>query len=435
MYFRPGNHAIVTEGPTDIPVTVNGPLTAGIVPWGHGAYTLESLLTAESSAVEVEVNGQKQVRLTVLLDADGLAVEMVFVLDPARDYAVLSYSQNNGGMASTVRTYEDYQLVSGKWVPTTITIDRYNLRKQPPELLSYDYWDLTSIRVSSPDSASFRVPYESDALVEVYSPITDKPLSYRYSNDVDTESLLQERLAIVADDMQTQNCATVAMQYVAGQLGKNVTDSNLAKLINEPNDGTSLYQMQQVAQQLGFHCLAVKTDIQTVKNLKGCQTILHLPVPNHYVVLEYIDEDYVWVIDLDSNKFFYRTRLEDFGLDWSAGTALLVSNEPLVLEGGFTFLSDSELQEITGGFPKYSCTELIQQGKIISCSAMMGGICASVYRQFWPRYGCEEDENGGSCYGDILPGVTSCPCIEDVEDPGFCTWSSEWYTQYIKACQ
>ena len=32
MYFRPGNHAIITENPNDIPVTVNGSLTAGIVP-------------------------------------------------------------------------------------------------------------------------------------------------------------------------------------------------------------------------------------------------------------------------------------------------------------------------------------------------------------------------------------------------------------------
>ncbi len=281
MYFRPGNHVIVTENPSDIPVVVNGPLTAGIVPWGYGIYTYEKLSAAETSAT---VDDQGQIHLT--LNRINMP-EIVFALDPAKDYAVLSCSINNLGRSSIVKTYGDYQeLVSGKWIPTTILIERYDNTKQPPKLFSYDRWDFTSIRVSVPHPASFRVPYETDALVEFYPPITDKPLSYRYYGEVDTDSLLQSRLAIVSTpDTQTQNCATVAMKHVSAQLGEDVTDLQLAELVNKPNEGTSLYELRQFAQGLGFYCLAAKTDITTLKNLNACQAILHLPGPNHFVVL------------------------------------------------------------------------------------------------------------------------------------------------------
>lgn len=435
MYFRPGNHAIVTKNPNDIPIAVNGPLTAGIIPWGYGVYTLESLSAAESSAVEVAINGQKQVHLT--LKNTG-APEMVFVLDPTKDYAVLSCLLIFPGCSSTVKTYGDYQVVSGKWIPTTITIKRYDNSKQSPELLSHDSWSFTSIRISVPHPALFRASYDSDALVEFYSPVTKNPLSYRYYDEVDTDSLLQERLAIAsAANTQIQNCATVAMKYVLAQLGENVTDQELAKLVSVPNESTSLYALRQFAQELGLHCLAVKTDIQTLKNLKGCQVILHLPRANHYVVLEYIDDDYIWIIDLDSNKFYYRIKLNLFDLDWSVGTTLLISNEPQNLKGSFTKINDEELHRIIGSdeFGTYSCTDWIQKYDVIFCSDAILGLCGGCYTRFENRYGCELDEQGESCTGTDLVGNIRCVCIEDPNSPGSCVGSGDWYSQYIRACR
>ena len=436
MYFRPGNHAIITENPNDIPVTVNGSLTAGIVPWGYGMYTYEGLSAAESSAIEVEVDGQKQVHLAISKETN--RPEMMFVLDPTKDYAVLSFSLNYAGRSFVEKTYGDYQLVSGRWIPTTIILERYDDSKESPELLSYDYWEFTSISIGLPPPGSFSVVYETAALVEFYSSITDKPLSYRHSNEVDTASLLQNRLAIaLADDTQTQNCATVAMKYVASQLGKEVTDQKLAELVYEPDGDTSLYELRQFAQELGFYCLAVKTDVQTLRTLENCQVILHLPGANHYVVLEYIDDEYVWVIDLDSNKFCYRIKLDGFDLDWSAGTALLISNEPLDLAGTFTDIGDEELHKIIGsdGFGHYSCTDLIQEADKIFCSEPIFGLCGGRYRQFYNRYGCELDEDGGSCTGTAVVGNISSPCVEDPYDPGFCTITGEWFSRYIRACE
>jgi len=432
MYFGPGNHAIVTENPSDIPVKVNGPLTAGIVPWGYGVYTLESLFAAESSA---QVDNQGQIHLT--LNKSDMP-EMVFVLEPTKDYAVLSHSLNYAGRSSIVKTYGDYKLVSGRWIPTTIVIERYDNSKQSPELLSYDDWKLTSVSVSVPQPNSFSVAYETDALVEYYWPITDRPLSYRYSNEVDTDSLLQDRRAIVlADDAQTQNCAIAAMKYVLAQLGKDATDRELVELVNEPNEGTSLYALRQFARQLGFYCLVVKTDIEALKNLKDCQVILHLPGPNHYVVLEHIDDEYVWLIDLDSNRFYYRVGLEEFGLDWSEGTALLISGEPLDLEGTFTDIDDDQLHKIIGAdrFVDFSCTDLIQEYDIIFCSEPIGGLCGGRYRKFYNRWGCEPNEDGGSCTGTAIVGNDASPCINDPKYPWECTITGEWFSQDIRACR
>ncbi len=92
-YFLPGNHAIVdTTGST--PHVVNGPLTAGFIPWGYGFYAYENLSAIESSAVERNVDGQTQIHLT-LNNSDGS--EMVFVMDPEKDYAVISCSINGAG--------------------------------------------------------------------------------------------------------------------------------------------------------------------------------------------------------------------------------------------------------------------------------------------------------------------------------------------------
>ena len=435
MYFRLGNHAVVREGPGDIPVGVDGPLSAGIVPWGHGVYTLEELSAAESSA---EVDGQGHVHLTVNRE-NGL--RMVFVLDPAKDYALLSYSIYYPSGASIIKTYGDYESVLGKWVPTTIIIERYNKSKLSSDLATCDHWDLTSISPIIPQSGSFRAPYETDTQVEFYSPISKKPFWYRHYSEVDTESLLQKKLEIeIASTGETlsRNCATMAMKHVSERLGKSVTDQELAGLVSGSNKSTNLYALRQFARGLGLHCRAVKTNIRALKNLKNCQAILHLPRANHYVVFEYIDDKYVWVIDLDSNKFFYRTRLKEFGRNWSAGTALLVSDKPLDADPNNTPINDSELQKIIGstegGMPNFACTDLIQSRLPITCPPRIG-LCGGAYHYFWERCGCQEDDYGTGCHSEPLPGIDSNPCIEDPEWFGDCIPAQERTVQLMRACK
>ncbi|MHC4693577.1 MAG: cysteine peptidase family C39 domain-containing protein [Planctomycetota bacterium] len=434
MYYKSGNHAVVREGPSDIPVRVDGPLSAGIVPWGHGVYTLEELSAAESSA---EVDDQGHVHLTVNRE-DGF--RMVFVLDPAKDYALMSYSIYYQSGASIIKDYGDYESVLGKWVPTTIIIKRYNDSKPSSDLATFDHWDLTSISPVPPQSDSFRAPYETDTQVEFYSPISKKAFWYRHYSEVDTESLLQKKLEIEiasTEGAPSRNCATVAMKCVLERLGKNVTDQQLAGLVSGPNKSTNFYALRQFARDLGLYCRAVKTDLRALKNLKNCQAILHLPRANHYVVFEYIDGKYVWLIDLDSNKFFYRTKLKDFGFKWIAGTALFISDKPLDADPNNTPINDSELQKITGstegGIPNFSCTGVVQLKNRIKCPPRIG-LCGGAYHYFPDLCGCKEDPNGTGCHWELLIGVDSRICIEDPLYFGNCEPAGERTVLPKRAC-
>lgn len=433
MYFRSGNQAIVTETSSSTPPVVNGPLTAGVVPWGYGLYTYASLSAAESAGV---VDSQGQVHLTILMETDRFTLEMGFVLDPTKDYAVLYHSLSDGGISSIVKSFRDYELASGRWIPTTIVIDQYDERKQSPKLLSHDEWNLTSVSVNSPPPDSFSVPYETGALVKYHSSVANKALWYNHSNNVDIVSLLCDRLkTTLIGRTQKQNCATIAMKYVLEQLGKGVDDSNLAVSVNEPNEGTSLYAMREFAQGLGLYCLAGKTSIETLKNLNGAQAILHLPEQNHYVVLAYIDEEYIWVIDLDSNKFFYRTKLKKFDLDFSESTALLISKNPLLLTGAFVEFTDAALQQIIGGFPNYSCTKVIQEADIIYCDEPIGLLCGGCYYSFEELCGCELDPDGGDCFGTAMPGYLYVHCYIDPHTMITCQGDGDTYARFMRGCE
>jgi len=255
-YFLPGNHAIVDSTGTT-PHVVNGPLTAGFIPWGYGYYSYDNLAAADSQAVERYVDGQIQVHLT-LNNADG--TRMVFVLDPTKNYAVISSAITRYGNAVISKQYSDYMFISGNWVPTTVLLERYEVGSN--RLLARDLWEITAIDTTTPGIDNFNIAYEPDALIEYVSFITDKPAMYRYSQTVDTDKLLAERLSFAANEgLQRQNCATVALKYAVTQLGKEVTDARLAGLVNESNNETSLSAMKRFAQSLGLYCRAVTTDI------------------------------------------------------------------------------------------------------------------------------------------------------------------------------
>jgi hypothetical protein len=154
------------------------------------------------------------------------------------------------------------------------------------------------------------------------------------------------------------------------------------------------------------------------------------------VVFEYIDDKYVWVIDLDSNKFFYRTKLKDFGRVWSAGTALLISDKPLDADPNNTPISDSELQKITGStidiLRDFSCTNLLQEAKWLWCPFPIGGLCGGRYYEWAERWGCEPGPEGSICTSeDDIVGNYSIACIGVLS----CTVTGNLEPQYIRACQ
>jgi len=419
--YTSANHAVVNSR-GDHPQVVNGPLTAGFIPWGYGYYTYENLSAVESSAVETYVDGQTQIHLT-LTNSNGTT--MLFVTDPAKGHAVLSCTiQTNG--ATIRKQYSDYRSVAGSWVPATILIERFEAGTN--RLLAHDLWSFDVIDSNVPGVGSFDVKYEPDALIEYASNITDRPAVYRYSPIVDTDALLAERLVYAADEgSQPQNCATAALKYTTSNLGKGVTDSQLARLVTD--DETSLLAMKQFAQQLGLHCRAVTTDIDTLKNLDNCQVILHIPGKKHFVVLESIDNSFVRIVDLTKDKFYYRTDINFFGMDWPDGTALLISDEPIA--GEFAEINDADLDNITGG-SGYSCTRLLQEYNIIFCTRI-GELCEGYYQRYWERWGCKPAESG-SCRSIWFWRLTACPRIEDLDNPFGCKGNGDFTFYYMRAC-
>ncbi|MFA5239096.1 MAG: cysteine peptidase family C39 domain-containing protein [Phycisphaerae bacterium] len=421
-YFLPGNHAIVdTTGRTSH--VVNGPLTAGIIPWGYGYYTYENLSATDSSAVEEYIDGQPQIHLT-FDNRDGS--QMVFVMDPQKDYAVTSCLITRPGYAVTSKHYSGYKSVAGNWIPSAILLEQYEAGSN--RLLASDLWNITSIDTTVPESYNFEVDYETDALVEYFFLNPGKSEMYRYSQRVNTDQLLADRLAFVANDgRKLQNCATAALKYTLSQLGKNVTDQQLSQLVNQSDNNTNLYQMKQFTQRLGLYCLAVKADIQTLKSLDNCEVILHIPGKKHFVALEGIDDKYIWTIDLAGNKFYDRTDIDFFGMDWTEGTALLISNN--AIEGRFTEIEERELGNINGA-SGYQCNVLRQEDNVILCD-FVGGECGGVYRVFYERWGCGLAESG-SCSQYPMVRYEKSPCIE--YSIYSCDVTEEWTAYYMMAC-
>ena len=427
IYSRPANNAIV-DAVGSIPRIVNGPLTAGVIPWGYGYFTYDNLTSTDYSAIERTVNDQSEIQLTLSVSDD---LEMVITLDPEKDYATLSYVITRHNIAE-ISQFSDYKLVSDSWVPTSIMIEKRDIITN--NLLSSDNWNFISISSDVPSPENFDVEYEHNALVSYKFDSNKKSLLYRYSIMTNTDLLLAESLAYAASDgIRPQNCATSALQFAAFRLGKDIQGPQLDQLVSEPNQTTNLYEMKQFVENNGFYCEAIKTDIQTLKTIKDCQVILHIPGKNHFVLLDYIDSQYVWIINLSDLKFYYRTDISFFGMDWTEGTALLVSNQPISLQQDTADISDAQLQNIIGGYEGYQCIYQIQSWAFIYCHYSEAlDLCYDYYEVFLPCWGCWYAEDG-SCSYDYLLRMVKAKCKTTIGQYS-CDINDEWEFDYMLAC-
>jgi hypothetical protein len=402
-YYRPGNHVVIWKTPN----AVRGPLTAGVIPWGYGNYTLENLTNAESSASEVETDTGLAIHLTIVSEDS----EESFVLDPEKAYAVKLYTSKVSGSSMRVQSYGDYLNVADYWCPESVTIEEYDTSGKAPRLLGRDVWSYSSISNGVLEANSFRVDFEYDAFIEDYR-FGDSPLQFRFlapeepsARNVDINKLLQERLKLLySPELESaQNCATVALKYACGELGIDMPWAQLARSVHGAEKATTLFEMQQLVRSAGLDCLAVKTDLEGLKRLNDCQVILHLPQDNHYVVLSSVDDKYVRLIDLDRNTFYYRNHIEHFENIWDS-TALVVFNKPTAAVAGLARIEDNRLHEITGACEQ--CTDILQSSSTSGCvSSPCGG---TEVHQFL-RKGCES-ASSGSCSESTMATQESAPC-------------------------
>lgn len=428
LYFQPGNQAIVYEDPS-IPVKVSGPLTAGHISWGRGIFTFESLSASLFSATTLQTKEGQQIKLSIQVD-DRPQIE--FVLDPARDNAVLSYTLQKADGSRVVQTYGNYVEHLGRWIPMNILIDRYDGKT----LTDSDAWEIVSVQDFISEEESFSVAFRERALVEYNSPVLTKSAFYRYSKGFDIMPLLCKRFkADLRDDREKQNCGTVAVEQVLSKFEVPAADSDLESLVRADSGDTSLSQIQQLIQKKGLFCLPVKTDISGLKQFKDAQVLLHFPQKKHYVLLDRIDKDAVWLIDLDRQTFYYFMDIDRFEREW-AGIALVISDKPLSLQDGDSPIPGPVLENITGS-ADYSCSELIQRYQVAYCPKMTLGTCGGRYIRWKELYGCQSDTStsGGYCDGTGVIGSLYSSCIEDDTSSGECTTSGNYISRFMRACQ
>lgn len=423
FYSISSNKAFVdAEG--RFPHVVTGPLTAGVVPWGYGRLASDKLSEYEASAIEVNVDDGKEIHLT-LSDSDD--TKMLFVLDPDKDYAVLS-CLFTGQNTIEARQFDNFKQVSGNWIPNTILVEEYDDLENDP--LVSDLWMFTSINSSTPPAESFQVDYKNNALVEYHCPNNEKPLIYQYADKVDFERFIAFAVSENKSDIP-QNCAIAALKSATMQLGKEVVSRPVTKLVSEKDKSTNMYEMKQFAQNLGLHARVVKTDIDTLRSLSDCKAIVHLPEKNHFVMIDHIDNQHVWIFDLTSNKFFYSTDINLFVKDWDEGTALLISREPVELKGNTTEIADARAHRFVGA-SGYTCTDVLQGDYVVFCQ-YSGGNCYGDYQRFFKRYGCEAAESGTCSYSLYTRKVASV-CINDPYYVYYCTITGDWTYYYMWAC-
>jgi len=426
LYFEPGNHAIIYEEPT-IPVNVTGPLTAGHIPWGEGAFSFESLTSGRLSAMKVQAEDGLQVHLSIQPAGRPL---MEFVLDPSRNDAVLSYTLIQSDDSRVTQTYGNFQEWQCGWIPMNILIDRY----KNDQLRSTDEWEFVFLQDTDLPQTAFNAQFKEKTLVEYYSPLLDKPVFYRHHIGRNIEPLLEKRfITACKEDLQKQNCGIVATEQVLSVFGISSTDQELTSLVHTDSGETSLYEIRQLIQQKGLYCLPVKTDMMALKQYQDVQFILYFPNKKHFVVLDRIDDADVWIIDLDRQTFFHNMNLSQFKQEWT-GIALIVSNKPLSMRDNDRPIPDPVLSNITGS-ADYSCSDLIQQYDVVFCPGMVQGDCGGRYEMWYERYACEIDTNGGYCDGTGVVGSVYSTCIEDTADPGQCTTTGNYISRYMRACQ
>ncbi len=426
IYFKSGKQAIIYDNSSSVPVRVNGALTAGYIPWGRGSFSLKALSEARVSSSQISSEAEGQILLTIQA-AD--RPQLKLVLDPSKNFAATSYTIEKAN-SQTVHTYGNYILKSGQYIPTIILTEKYTDGK----LQSSDHWEILKVDDHFTSQDGFAAPLDDETLVEYHSSVLDKPLFYRHSTQKNIKPLLDKRMqASLKSGVQKQNCGSLAVEQILEHFGLAATEAELSALIEDKSDVTSLYQMQNLIQDKGLYALPAKVPFEKLGQLKNCQVVIHLPGKKHFVVLDRVENDKVWIVDMSRQTFYQCMERDELKREW-AGIVLLVSTEPIDLEKGFLPIPLDVLKQIKGA-GNYSCTELLQEYHVDFCPQMILLTCAGRYQVWYEMFRCKEDSQGGNCQGTPLPGRVYSYCVEDNESPGDCTITGNWICKYMRACE
>ena len=435
-YFPNAGHAMVRETTSPCSAERKGLLTMGLLPWGNGLFAFDALSTRCTMATERTGFNRTVIELRLEFSR---SLTAVLVLDPERTYAVCEYAIWREGVQVLKQNYEEYTLAAGQWVPRAITIQRYDTTKQPPLLVSYEDWRITSIDTEPPSVDAMRVAFDAGTLVKYNSiALPEETLWYDHNPRSDIEGLLQEKQAqIQAASRSTVNCAALAARHVAGVHGRMMEDQLLTQLTPEVNGPTSLLDLKKVIEESGLMAVAVQTDAKSLAPLSECSVILHLDDSAHYVVLDELEKTHAWVLDLASRHFYARRRIDELACQWGQGIALLVSDRSLEDKWLDRAISDEQATKIKGsdqsGFGYYECDPVIQPFEVILCPEPYGGVCHGRYWELAEVHGCIESEGPSTCTGTGVPRGLYAPCVNG-SSLNSCTTGDEFLLRPVRGC-
>ncbi len=420
-----GGETVVVDVDNRLPRSVNGPLTAGLIPWGNDKFSYDSLADADIVATNSFDGAVKTIHLSIA-HSDGSATQVN--LDPAKNYAVTSATLTTSSGFEVSYRLSDYASFDGQWVPSSVVVERKNVGEEN-QMPTVEQWsNIKVVSTAAPALNRFAVDLALNALVEYLTPAAASSSLYVNSGETDMDTLLGERLAYgLGEGKRYQNCATVALQHVASQFGKPVPHAAMTDLVNTAGV-TNLYDLKQSAQESGLYGRIVKTDVAGLRNLGTAKAILHLPSKSHFVVVDHVDNQYVWLVDLSNKTFYYPKSVASLPLEWTEGTALLLSDQPIT--GEFAGIPDAATKDTVGGTTGYACNRLIQEEDIVTCT-QVGADCQGLYIFFFEVWGCGPAASGTCSTHEIISRQYT-PCVMD---PVFgCTVFSNWYYKTTEAC-
>ena len=389
-YIKSADFALVEDsmGEPTTPKT----LRAGLIPWGTGIFAQETILRCTPSASTQWMNGEELIHLEFHHELGSVAA----TLDPSKSLATLNctITKDHGAKVSHFFLSEYVQL-GGQWMPTSILVEQHVFENDQYRLFKSDQWQLEILKSPNLEPGDFTPEFEDDTLINYTSPMARNPLQYRYRHDADTDRLLTQRLFTLADN-RPQNCASVAIEYIAHKLGKTLSVPP-STLIDYAGMST-LYDMQQYLRSQGLFAKAIKTTVDALPSHEDCFTVIYLPHINHYLLIERVDEDKVWALDLTSNNFYMSYPKDAFRREWRDGIALLVSNRRITTPE--KTLSRFESKTISGG-AGLQCTELVQDYVQILCPHTPGGLCYG-YREIYLPYKVCTPAPFGECHNNVL---------------------------------
>lgn len=414
---------VIVDVDGKLPRSVHGPLTAGLIPWGNDKFSYDSLAEADITA-GYSFDGVKVIHLSIA-HSDGSMTEVN--LDPSKNYAVTSAMVATTGGLEINYTLSGYVSYDGQWVPSSVVIERKNVGEENQAPTVERWSDIKVTSTETPSVNRFAAALTSNALVQYLTPILPSSTLYVHSGETDMDGLLMQRLAYGANqNKRRQNCATAALQHVALQFGRDVPNSAVASLVRA-DGGTSLYDLKRCAQDLGLYGHVVKTDLAGLQNLGTAKAILHISGKNHFVVVDRVDDRYVWLVDLSNKTFYYPKSIAAMPLEWPEGTALLLSDQPIT--GEFAGIPDAASKDIIGG-AFYVCDRLAQEFGVLTC-ASAGEECHGLYIYFFEVWGCSLSTSG-TCPTHLVLARQYTPCVID---PAYgCTLFANWYYKTVEGC-